>query len=219
VSVPPDPPAAVFFAGWIGGDLAMIDPFPENAIAEFVTRASTAHRAWFAVASAQRGWTLAQDVLGAVRAQDREVIESALDASWSVLGSGDSGALAPWTPRLTERLVDEDDEDYGFYNSVVNDALTSAIYAIRAGQEAADASASARYAAQTFYNLVDLVLHRGRADYVDDLSAEPMIRYAVDCVERDTGSIPRLNGASDSAAYRDVCIADGHRISELAVSR
>ncbi len=194
----------------------MPDPFPEELVARFLAGATALQRAWLAAASAQRAWSLAQAILGAVDAADRHVVDDALEACWVALGAHGPGDPPSLIPRLEDRLVDDADAAYGFYNSVVNDAVASTIYAVLAAPQPGDDITGAHDAAQTFYNIVDFVLHQGRLNYIDDLSTSPMIVYAADCIERDTEILSRL---SDIACYRDSCIADGSHLAALAERR
>lgn len=193
----------------------MTNPFPAAAIKAFAPGASPAERKAFATASAQRALVIAEDAVGQLRPDDEAILTTALQACWeSVQSDASSEAAEATAAGLMDQLVDEDDDEYGFYNSAVNDVLTATIYATRSGA-GQQASESALYAAQTFFNIVDLLLQRNRPDYVDDLAGQPMMEYAANCILNDIDRVGNIVTAGTVDEYRSACITEGRHISEL----
>lgn len=191
----------------------MTNPFPGAEIKAFLSDSTEHERVVFALASAQRAVTVAEDAVEELNSSDRELLLESLDTGWNAR-TYDS-ALAS---RLMDQLVDEDDDDYTFYNSAVNDALTATIYAVQAGSDDAD-SMNAFYAAQTFFNIADLIAQRGAAAYPTDLSSQPVMAYAADCLKEDLTRVQGIAADGDLQRFREICISEAQHLTQLLRDR
>ncbi|MBU9763273.1 hypothetical protein FR943_05375 [Mycobacterium sp. TNTM28] len=194
--------------------MALINPFPEKRIREFLASARDYQKFLFSLSSAQRAITLADAIVNGFAASDKQAIDSALDLCWSAASTSDFAPLANHASLLHDRLVPEDDDTYGFYNSATNDAITSLIYAIRCA--VGDDSDSAYYAAETLFNLADLLLNRNRTEYVSDLASAPITAYAAKCISSDLVGQVGQDSSTNIDQIRTRLIEEGRELSTLA---
>lgn len=191
----------------------MTTAFPGAEITAFAARATDREKALFAIGSAQRAVIVAVNALGTLTAEDHDVLLDALHTAWAATPDDDGATLS----KLMGRLVDEDDPAYSFYHSAVNDALTATIYAVRAGHPNAG-GANVFHAAQTFFNIADLIAQRGMDSYPSDPSAQPVLGYAAKCLREDLVRVPRIAADNGMQAYRDICISEAQHLTRLGDS-
>lgn len=194
----------------------MINPFPDEAIREFLAQAGGRNRYLFALANAQRAVVMADDAVGGLVEIDRRTVDAALESCWAVAEGASSDRLHEHAEPLFDRMVPDDDDEYSPYHSAVNSALAALVYAIESagGGDTAD---SAYFAASSMFDLADYLLHRNRTgDYVNDLSAEPITALAAACVVVD---MERLSPDAVPVDLRELGqrpVDEGHQIASLA---
>ncbi|WP_134049008.1 hypothetical protein [Mycobacteroides franklinii] len=115
---------------------------------------------------------------------------------------------------LAGRLVPDWDGRYTFYNSVVNDALTSMLHAVKVVVEPLPRQSAYR-ASETFFNMVDLVMHRHRAEYLADIASEPAIVAALEYLESDLRRLQSDKTQPDAGSFRDQLMAEGRQVAML----
>lgn len=195
--------------------MALINPFPDEAVRLFVAKAEGLQRYLLALVNAQRTVIMADDAVGGLVEEDRRLVDATLDGCWDAARRARDGGLREFVAPLFGRMVPDYDEGYSPYHSVVNDATASLVHAIESfGGD--DAAVSAYHAASTMFDLADHLLHRHRTDYVNDLASEPITALAARCVVAD---VERLTGAAispDLGELRLRAIDEGHRIAALA---
>lgn len=192
-----------------------MNPFPEKRIREFLADAGDSRRFLFSLFSAHRAVVLAEGSIDGFSAEDQLVIYPALDSCWRSTSTNDFEALAGHASSLLERLVDEDDDTYDFYNGVTNDAIASLVFGIECATSG-DRD-SAYYAAQRLFDLADLLLHRSRSEYVSDLAAAPITAYAATCLSADLDHLSGPNAGVNLARRRAQLTDEGHELGRLAV--
>jgi hypothetical protein len=193
--------------------MAVINPFPEEAIRQFLADAEARTRYLFALSNAQRTVTMADVAVGGLDEIDREIIDSTLESCWAAAGGTPDGGLREYIEPLFSRMVPDDEDEYSPYNSAVNSALASLAYAIESS--AGDGTAeSAHFAASSMFDLADYLLHRNRSGgYVDDLAAAPITALAAQSVIVD---MDRLAHGTTPRDLRQRVIDEGHQIASLA---
>lgn len=192
----------------------MTNSFPANRIRGYLADLDHSRKFLFGLFSAQRAITLAEDSVNGFATADRLAIVPALNSCWNAASTNDFTPLAGHTPTLRDRLMPESDAAYGLYNSVTNDAIASLLYTIRCGT-AGDVD-SAYYAAETLFNLADLLLNRDRSEYVNDLAAAPITAYAARCIWSDLDYVRRSDPTINASRMRDQLIDEGHELSSFA---
>jgi len=191
----------------------MQNPFFADRIKSAAADASLPSLFQFAISSATRSVGCGAEVLGGVVEADQATLLGALNASWRVFG-GSEEPLAVHISTLAGRLVPDWDGRYTFYNSVVNDALTSMLHAVKVVVEPLPRQSAYR-ASETFFNMVDLVMHRHRAEYVADIASEPAIVAALEYLESDLCRLQSGKTQPDAGSFRDQLMAEGRQVAML----
>lgn len=198
--------------------MALINPFPEQKIRKFLSSAGDSQKFLLSLFSAQRAVILANESISGYSALDRLAIDPTLDFCWyfASTDASDRSQLANFESILRDRLVPESDDTYEFYNSATNDAIGSLIYTVRCGTTGDPDSAY--YAAETLFNLSDLLLNRNRTEYVSDLAAAPITAYAANCISSDVDLLSAPAPSVNAGNMRDQIINEGHELSRLALA-
>lgn len=194
--------------------MAIIDPFPEDRIRNFLASAEDYQRFYFALFNAQRAHIMASDVVGGLTETDRSVSDAALEACWKAAETRDFDSLTGYMEPLWDLLVPDDDEKYTSYNSATNSSFASIIYTIES-VTGDDEIESAYSSASSMFDLADYLLQRKYTSYVDDLSSAPITAFAANCVTADLDRIS-LSEILDLKAIRTQVVAEGHELSALA---
>jgi hypothetical protein len=194
--------------------MAIVNPFPVEAIHAFLAEAQVGNRFLFALTNAQRALIMASDAVGGLTADDRGVVDPTLKSCWAVAARTSNQDLREYVERLYDRMPPDWEDEYSSYNAAVNDALAALVYAIEslAGDDTAD---SAYNAANSMFELADHLLQRHRTDgeYANDLAAAAVTALAARAVVVDLEQLPLGAGAED---LRLRAISDGHRIAAVA---
>ncbi|TDZ95759.1 hypothetical protein [Mycobacteroides salmoniphilum] len=167
----------------------------------------------YALSSATRSAAFGAEALGGFAGADAAVLGAALDACWRVL-SGSEEVVAKHNSDLLGRLVPDWDGQYAFYNSATNDVLTSTIHTLGviAGPQPSE---SAYWASASFFDLADLMVHRKRSDYVEELGSEPVIVAVLECLESDLRRLESTEPHSDAPSFRHQLITEGGQLARI----
>ncbi|WP_235687368.1 hypothetical protein [Mycobacteroides chelonae] len=193
------------------------NPFPKDRI-EAATKAASLRQLFvYGLSSAQRAVTFGAEILGGLAEPEKVIIDAALEASWNEVKGILSADLAAHVPGLLQRIIPEEEEGYSFCNSVVNDAVAATAYAISAlTGSVATSSESAYYAAESLFNLADLVLHRNEIEYVTDITCAPILAATLGYIESDLDRMECGITVPEPASIRPRLIAEGQHLARLA---
>lgn len=196
--------------------MAIIDPFPEERVRNFLASAEDLQRFYFALFNAQRAQIAASDVVGGLTESDKSISDRALESCWRAAETQDFDGLTRHVGPMWDLLVPDDDEKYTSYNSATNSSFASIIYTIES-VTGDDQIESAYSASTSMFDLADYLLQRNHTGYVEDLSAAPVTAFAAHCVTADLDRLADTSRTLSLSALRTQLVAEGHELSSLAV--